>query len=1048
MILTFGEYELDEDLYELRRGGLRVKIEPKAFDMLAYLIRNRERVITREELLEKLWPGEFVSESALSYCIKAVRRAVNDTGAEQGTIKTLHGRGYRWMAPVESRVVEAPPPKQSISELKSPAAEERPAAARFVGRRREMELANSALEAAISGTGRLVLLMGEPGIGKTRMADELAANAQRHGAQVLIGRCYEGEGAPAFWPWVQVIRSYVMDRSPDRLRSEMAEGAADIAHVVPAVARRLPGLPSPPVLEPGQARFRFFDSVTNFLKNASRSQSLMIVLDDLHWADRDSLLLLKFFAAELASAPIFVLGTYRDVEVHREHPLVETTLSLRREQISERILLRGLVEADVEALLSTVGGRELPEAFVHTICRDTEGNPFFIKEIFSHLVETHILYREGDRWVSDLEPERMGIPESVRALIGHRLARLSNSCRRLLAIGSVLGREFELSPLVAVWEKVGGQDTESSQAVTLQALDEALAARIVEKAPRGLQQYRFAHALVRETLYEELASDDRTRLHHQVGEALEMLFSEEPEPHLVELAHHFIEAAPGGGSIDKALQYATRVAERATSLFAYEHAVDHYQMALRALPYGGASGSDAQRTELLLALGEAQWRAGNTQVAKETFQRAATIARKLAAPEQLARAAMGFSRPMRIAILDPAVVQMLEDALQALGESDSALRARTMARLCWALCSAPDSLPRRLALSEDAVQIARRVTNPLTLAWALHDRHWALWRPENLEDRIATATELVQVAQHLGDNEMVVTGRGLRFVDLLELGHIAGVEAELALYTELADRLRQPWYQWYALRFQATRMTLIGELRRAEDLAARAFEIGKRVDEPAAMQIHAWQLLTLRSLQGDSASMRGPLKELSERYPMAPVWQCALAFASDSEEAQRILDQLSANTFAAIPRDLFWSSAMALCAEIAVRLNDAEKASALFDLLLPYAKRFVVIGVGAACFGSVSRLLGKLAAVRGELGEIDAYFEDAITAHSEAKAKTWLALSEFEYANLLVRRARSADLNKARTLAQQATTTAEALGLTMIAGQAQALLPRTTARRR
>src|SRR3989454_756292 len=392
----------------------------------------------------------------------------------------------------------------------------------FLGGEKEMDELRAGLEASLSGRGRLMMLVGEPGIGKTRTSEEFATYARLRNVQVLWGRCYEGEGAPAYWPWVQIIRSYAHDKEPKELMSEMGPGAADIAQVVSEVKERLPGLPAPPALEPDQARFRLFDSITTFLKNAARVAPLMVVLDDMHWADKPSLLLLQFLAKELRGTRLMVLGTYRDVELRRQHPLAQTLGELNRENLSQRVLLRGLTENDLRRFVEVTAGTSPPDALVKAVYRETEGNPFFVNEIVRLLVaDGRLEHAEAVREWS------VTIPQSVREVVGRRLDHLSEECSRVLTIGSVIGREFGLRLLEKVSEVKGDR--------LLEALEEAMGARVIAELPRSIDQYWFSHALIRETLYEELSTTRRVRLHRQIGEALEEL---DAEPNLPQLAYH------------------------------------------------------------------------------------------------------------------------------------------------------------------------------------------------------------------------------------------------------------------------------------------------------------------------------------------------------------------------------------------------------------------------------------------------------------------------------------------------------------------------------
>ena len=473
----------------------------------------------------------------------------------------------------------------------------------FVGRQREMGELKAALEDTLSGRGRLVTLVGEPGIGKTRTALELATYAGLRKAQVLWGRCYEGEGAPPYWPWVQAIRSYVRDVDPEQLRSEMGAGAADIAEVVSDVREQLPGLESPPSLEPEQARFRLFDSITAFLKSAGRRQPIVLVLDDLHWADQPSLLLLEFVARELANSRVLIIGTYRDMELSRQHPLSHTLGELNRERLFQRVLLRGLDQGDVARFIELASGVTPPPGMLEAVHRQTEGNPLFVTEVVRLLVQDGELTqdqegREGrDSW-------SVRIPEGVREVIGRRLDRLSERCNETLTIASVIGREFtlrQLSPLIE----------DMTEDRLLEVLEEALSARVIEELPRMVGRYQFTHALIQETLSEELTTTRRARLHARIAEALEEIYGDDAESHAAELAHHFVEAEGVLGT-DKLIRYSLLAGDRAMAMYAYEEALGHFQRGLTAKERGSTGsanseqGIDAETAALLYGLGRSQ----------------------------------------------------------------------------------------------------------------------------------------------------------------------------------------------------------------------------------------------------------------------------------------------------------------------------------------------------------------------------------------------------------------------------------------------------------
>ena len=388
----------------------------------------------------------------------------------------------------------------------------------FVGRERELAELGAGLDEAFAGRGRLILLAGEPGIGKSRLAEELVARAGARGARVLVGRCWEAGGAPAYWPWVQSLRAYVRDSDSAALRSQLGAGAADLAPLLPELRERFPGLPEPPALESEAARFRLFDATAGFLRNASESRPIVLVLDDLHAADSPSLLLLRFLARQLRSSRMLLLGLYRDVDPTPGQELTEMLAEATREPATRRLSLGGLSEGEVAEYVGLTASAIASAELVAALSEETEGNPLFVGE-FVRLVS-----------VEGVQSHGLVIPQSVRDVIARRLTHLSDECNRVLVLASVLGREFALA---AVGRLAGVSEEE-----LLDTLDEAMAARVVSDIPGTPDRLRFTHVLVRDTLYEAITIARRVRLHRQAVEVSRTLYGDEPGLYLAELAHH------------------------------------------------------------------------------------------------------------------------------------------------------------------------------------------------------------------------------------------------------------------------------------------------------------------------------------------------------------------------------------------------------------------------------------------------------------------------------------------------------------------------------
>ncbi len=533
----------------------------------------------------------------------------------------------------------------------------------FVGRQQEMGDLKAGLEDVLSGRGRMMTLVGEPGIGKTRTSQELATYAGLRGARVLWGRCYEEQGVPPYWPWVQAIRSYVRDTEPQRLSTEMGAGAADIAEVVSDVKTQLPGLQPAPQLEPEQARFRLFDSITAFLRSASEARPLVIILDDLHWADKPSLLLLQFVAREIANSRLLLIGTYRDVELSRQHPLAESLGELTRERAFQRVLLRGLSQQDVERFVEVAAGVRADTALVNAVYTQTEGNPLFVTEVVRLLVQEGQLGQNGGASSSatgrQTESWTVRIPEGVREVIGRRLNRLSERCNDSLTMASIVGREFEFDQIKALVEDL-------SEDMLLDVLEEALAARVIEELPDSVGRYQFTHALLQETLMDELSLTRRVRLHARIAESLETLYGEHSEDHAAELAFHFEQAQAMVGT-DKLVRYSMVAGQRALDNSAFEEAQAFFEQALFVLQN---SPMNSTKANLLFGLGRACVAStnGTTETVINSFASAFDYYRQ-SKMTAMAVEVSTFPVPLNLGLSDSQSLGMLERSLDIVGSN-------------------------------------------------------------------------------------------------------------------------------------------------------------------------------------------------------------------------------------------------------------------------------------------------------------------------------------------------------------------------------------------
>ena len=907
----------------------------------------------------------------------------------------------------------------------------------FVGREHELAQLVEALESSFAGLGRLILLSGEPGIGKSRLADELAVVARGLGASVLWGRCWEAGGAPAYWPWLQSLRSLVRELRPAALHSRVGPGGPELARVLPELRTVLPDLAAPTAVDPDTARFRLFDATASFLKNSAAHRPIVLLLDDLHAADTPSLLLLRFVADELADAHIFVLACYRDTELTPNHPLAAMVNELARQPLTRRVTLAGLAEPDVRRFIELLSGRPHLEGLAAAVHAATEGNPLFVGEVVRLLVTEGLLERPiaTPAW-------QLSVPQSVREVITRRLARLSDETNGLLALAAVLGREFDLEALA----RLSGLPRDR----LLHVLDEAVAERVVSGVPGALARLRFSHDLVRDTLYDELPASRRVRLHREIGDALEERYRRDLEPHLAELAHHFARAAPAG-EVDRAVSYARRAGDRAIRLLAYEEAARLFELALQALELEPSVDPRIQ-CELLLGLGDAQTRAGAFENAKATFLSAAAIARVEKLAEHLGCAAIGYGGrfvwdPGRG---DPHLLPLLEEAISVLPEADSELRLRLMARVAAGpLADVREAEERREVLSREAVEMARRLDDPASLAYALDARWVAIWGPDTLDERMEIAAEVVRAATLAGDQERMWEGHSWHSAAALELGDLRGVHAELDLMASLAKELRQPAQLWFDVVLRATLATSEGRFADAEQLIPQALAFARAAGLLADLY-GTIQLWALRREQGRLAEVEQPLAELVRRFPMYDVLRCVRAHVAAvlgrERAAREELHTLASDDFAALPRNDDWLFSLCMLADVSRELDDPTHASTIYDLLLPYAERNA-FNPPAACIGSVSRSLAIAAALMERWSEAERHFEEALRANARMGAHPWVVRTTGDWADALLRRDGPGDRERALELLAQAGKLARELGMGPLARHAEELADGRTQRR-
>ena len=906
----------------------------------------------------------------------------------------------------------------------------------FVGREAQVERLEQLWKEAAAGERRVALLAGEAGVGKTRLAAELATRVHEGGATVLAGRCDEDLGVP-YQPFVEALRHFVDHTPTADLTERLGRYGGELVRLMPELAERPFDLAPPLQSDPETERYRLFDAVATWLAAASAEGPVLLVLDDLQWAAKPTLLLLRHLLRSAVALRVLFVATYRDTDVGHGHPLREVVADLRRQVGLDRLSLTGLDPSAVVAFMEQDAGHSLDEGDIlvaQAVYQETEGNPFFVREVLRHLKESGRLRRREGREEGPLAVDALGIPESVRDVVGRRLSRLSADTNEALRIAAVTGTEFELAVLQAVGEFADN--------VLLSAVEEATLARLtMETVPA--RRYRFAHALVRDTMYEELSAARRVALHRRVAEAIEAIHGGALDDYLPALAHHWSRASAPGAKPNRAIDYATRAGHRALSQLANDEAASYYRQALDLLVAGEVAGKDDHRLELLISLGEAQRRAGDP-LSRQTLLGAVALAQALGDAEALARAAMANTRGVYwstgLTGADTERVAALEAALKAIGDEPTGVRARLLATLSLELVFTPDR-HHRVQLSDEALRIARSLDDPAALAQVLVTRAWTINAPDTLGDRLAGVAELLTLAAELDDPVLKFRAHFLRARITLETGEFDDGNEHFEKARAIAEELGQPTLRFTVSWLAVGHVFRSGLIGAAERVAQAAFEIGESSSQPDALQINLLQRCSIRLEQDRLGELTAELSDLAAQHPGMPGLTVVLAAAycnlGRDDDALDCLEPLAATSFE-LPHDPLWLGYLAFAVEVISQLRCHRHADALYDLLRPYGEQFPVLV--AVSRPSTGHFLGMLAALMGRDNEAEDHFSAAERLHIRLHAPGFLARTRLEWARLLLTRRRPGDAERALELLGQALATARELGLTNVERQALALL--------
>jgi class 3 adenylate cyclase/tetratricopeptide (TPR) repeat protein len=902
----------------------------------------------------------------------------------------------------------------------------------FVGREAERAELRRCLDQTVRGQGGLVMIGGEPGVGKTRLAEELAAEARQRGLLALTGHCYEMEEAPPYIPFVEILEATARVVPPAALREALGDSAPEVAKLMPELRRLFPDIAAPLELPPEQQRRYLFNCMHEFMERSGRAQPLFLVLEDLHWADDATLLLLQHIAQRLIEMPVLIVGTYRDVELDVARPLARALEELLRQRLAHDLTLKRLPEAGVEAMLRALSGQEPPTPLVQAVYAETEGNPFFVEEVFKHLAEEGKLFDVQGHWRPDLSISELEVPRGVRLVIGRRLERVSEDCRRVLTTAAVIGRGFSFELL----EALGQVEAD----VLLDAVDDAERAHLITSAGDGREaRFTFAHELIRQTLLSGLSLPRRQRMHLRVAEAMERVYGRALEEHAADLAHHLYQAGTAADP-QKTVHYLSLAGDRALAAAAFEDALRHYEAAVSLQPADERPG----RADLLYKRGLARRSLGRWEEALADWREVLTVYEELGDVEGVGRACHEVSLQLTWGGRWEEALEISRRGLVALGERVSADRCRLLARAGVVLSlagyyrAADGMIAQAVAMAE---QLGDQYLLGLVLA-AKTMHHYAYLQHRETVDAGLRAAELLRatgnlwtVADALWPAQFALVYLG-RFAEAVKIGE----ELE-----PLATRLGHLGALMGAGRGRAARdFQLTADLNRFEEFARDDLELCRSTGMP-------W-ISNSYTFLGLAHFWRGRWQEALEHFQEAVKlelpgffagidWSWLFfwkAYAGDRDAALAMLGQRrdklprsgQANT------DGAWLMLQAVIEGLAV-LGERDEAARLYPLILE------AIDTGALT-GQFGRLLqsvaGMAAAAGGRWDKAEQHYQTALRqAHELPVVMEQPEVRRF-YARMLIDRDGPGDRDKARELLTEAIAMYRQIGMPKHHEMAEALL--------
>jgi class 3 adenylate cyclase/tetratricopeptide (TPR) repeat protein len=916
-------------------------------------------------------------------------------------------------------------------EASGPGAPGTPGRTPYVGRDEERAELRRRLHETLAGRGSLVMIGGEPGVGKTRIAEELMAEASERGMLALIGHCYEQEGSPPYIPFVEMLEAAARIVDPDALRTALGDSAPEVAKLLPGLRKLFPDIAHPPELPPEQERRYLFNGMLAYLSRAAQAQPLLFVLDDLHWADDSTLLFMEQLAQHVPQQRLLIVGTYRDVELEVGRPLARTLEALLRQRLAHRISLRRLGEATVAAMLRALSGQEPPPVLVKVVYSETEGNPFFVEEVFQHLSEEGKLFDAQGRWRQDLEVSELDVPEGVRLVVGRRLERVGDGCRRALGAAAVIGRRFRYD-LVEALAEVDPDEL-------LDAIDYAEKAQLIVSEEGGPEAwFTFAHELIRQTLLSGMSMPRRQRMHLRVADAMERLYGASAHEHAADLAHHLFQAGAAADA-KKTAHYLTLAADQAMASAAFEDALRLYEDAIQMMPADDA----AARATLLHKRGLALRSVGRWDDSLADLHAAADAYETMGAGEELAQTLLELCMQLVWTGRPQEGLAAARKALDNISEQRSALRCRLLLSAGFTASSAGDHATAASLLPE-ALQIAEEEGDDQLLAQAVAYQAYFPFQYMRYPETVEAGKRAIELTRAAGDlwelaQALFITQLGLCFLGRFdEADHM---EEEMA---PLAERVGHLGALLGAGRARATIDSCrTGDFRSFAAFADADEELCKRAGMPWVSHCYSWR--GLAHLWGGDVAAALERFEVAVTLDPPDVWHggdsgflaMGRAYGGDRKGALAIWRERAPSLEPGQARTVgAW--VQILCqVEVFAILGERDEAAALYPLVL---EAIPITMVRPLDMQPVHLIAGMAAAAGGQQDKAQEHYETAL--RQAAELPIVIAQPEVRrwYAHMLVDRDGPGDRERAAELLSEAIEMYRRLGMPKHVEMAEAML--------